>query len=128
MIIKWFEKHRKISLTITLISVCLIFYISSLSFSDGVDYGFPGLFSIIYHISAFFFFGFFVLISLVRGRSKLSLFILGGIIAFMYAITDEIHQFFVPGRYCSFFDIGLDSVGILFALIIYGVIVAKRKK
>jgi VanZ family protein len=39
---------------------------------------------------------------------------LGG--SFAYAVSDEIHQAFVPGRQCSLRDIGLDLLGALAAL------------
>ena len=31
----------------------------------------------------------------------------------LYAVTDEIHQYFVPGRSCEFRDICIDSAGVL---------------
>lgn len=44
------------------------------------------------------------------------------IISFLYAITDEIHQIFVPGRACRIMDIIIDAsgaiMGILFMLAI----------
>ena len=39
---------------------------------------------------------------------------LGG--TFSYAVLDEIHQGFVPGRICSLLDVGFDLVGALVAL------------
>ncbi len=44
--------------------------------------------------------------------------LLGVIIAVGYGVTDEIHQYFVPGRYCSLSDVFSDTVGAIFA---YGV-------
>ena len=41
------------------------------------------------------------------------------VVATLYAATDEFHQSFVPGRTASFFDLGMDSIGILFANIFY---------
>ena len=38
-----------------------------------------------------------------------------------YAISDEIHQYFVPGRYASAWDVLLDSGGVLL-----GVLLAER--
>ena len=35
----------------------------------------------------------------------------------LYALSDEIHQYFVPGRACRIFDIGIDTAGILTAII-----------
>jgi VanZ family protein len=43
---------------------------------------------------------------------------LGVLIAIGYGITDEIHQYFVPGRYCSLHDVFSDVVGTMLA---YGV-------
>ena len=40
------------------------------------------------------------------------------LVGIFYAITDEIHQFFVPGRYASIFDVIVDSLGIIFAVIL----------
>jgi VanZ family protein len=39
--------------------------------------------------------------------------------AVLYGISDELHQFFVPGRHLSLFDVFLDSVGVIFATMIY---------
>lgn len=36
-----------------------------------------------------------------------------------YAVTDELHQFFVPGRSARFFDIGIDTLGVLTGIAIY---------
>ena len=39
-------------------------------------------------------------------------------IAFLYACSDEIHQYFVPGRSMAFTDVCIDSAGALFWLVI----------
>ncbi len=33
-----------------------------------------------------------------------------------WAVLDEIHQFFIPGRFCSFQDVLADTAGLLLAL------------
>ena len=108
--IKLLEKHFIISGIISLLIAIFIFYISSLSFISGS----PGpefeLKPIIYHFFIFFFLTFFLVIFLTQGKKKELLF-LGIILVFTYAVTDEIHQFFVPNRSCSFFDIFIDSLG-----------------
>jgi VanZ family protein len=38
-----------------------------------------------------------------------------------YAVSDELHQAFVPGRAASLFDVGVDSVGVLL-----GILLARR--
>lgn len=41
------------------------------------------------------------------------------LIAVLYAVTDEIHQYFVPGRYGTAMDVLIDSCGALVGIIIY---------
>ena len=41
------------------------------------------------------------------------------IICFIFACGDEIHQLFVMDRYGSFFDVLVDSIGIVIMLLIY---------
>jgi len=42
------------------------------------------------------------------------------IIALFYAFTDELHQYYVIGRHCSFVDVGIDGLGIfIFSLACY---------
>lgn len=36
-----------------------------------------------------------------------------------YAITDEIHQVFVPGRSGNIFDVGIDTLGVITGVLIY---------
>jgi VanZ family protein len=45
--------------------------------------------------------------------SPLYLFIYPAGLSFLYAVSDEIHQFFTPTRVCSFRDVLIDSLGIL---------------
>lgn len=58
-------------------------------------------------------------------RSFASAFLFGS----FYAVTDEIHQFFIPGRSCQLTDVLLDSCGIAFGLLFFGmVLMVLRKK
>lgn len=113
--ISWFEKNREISFLITIIIAILIFYISSLTFPAG---GGTGYISYIYHFTAFSYLALFLLISLVRGKPS-NLIVLGIVLAVIYGISDEIHQYFVPGRYPSLKDILINSIGILITSIAY---------
>ena len=36
-----------------------------------------------------------------------------------YAATDEVHQYFVPGRSARLFDVGIDSLGVMTGILIY---------
>ncbi|MBU0548684.1 MAG: VanZ family protein [Candidatus Omnitrophica bacterium] len=40
------------------------------------------------------------------------LFIYSAVLSFLYAISDELHQSFVPGRNCSIQDVLIDAMGI----------------
>ncbi len=40
-------------------------------------------------------------------------------ISFLYCVSDEIHQYFVPGRACRLFDIGVDTCGIILGLLVF---------
>ena len=42
-------------------------------------------------------------------------FLLAFIISALFGMSDEIHQLFVPGRFCTISDIGFDSLGALAA-------------
>lgn len=47
-------------------------------------------------------------------------------IAVLYAATDELHQYFVPGRVCSFWDFFFDSLGALTGVILYRISTAYK--
>ena len=125
--ISWFEKNNKISFAITLLIALFIFYVSSLTFAQSTG-GPPGIGyrALIYHITAFFFLAFFLAISLVKGKNR-SLIFLAVIISVLYAVLDEIHQSFVPGRGSSISDIFIDSLGIILASIFYIILIEYRK-
>jgi len=116
MLITWFEKNNVISWIITFFGASLIFYISSIVVSLG---GGGNFLPQIYHFSAFFLLCFFLLISLHSGKWAKKKFIFGLVIVVLYAISDEIHQLFVPGRFFSYLDILIDFIGIFFASAIY---------
>ncbi|MBU0467180.1 MAG: VanZ family protein [Nanoarchaeota archaeon] len=123
--ISWFEKHRGVCWLFTILIGVVIFYVSSLVFEPGVGVG-TSINALFYHLMAFFFFGFFLLMSLVGGKKR-RLFVLGIVLAVVYGISDELHQFFVPGRHMSLFDIFLDTTGIVFAAMIYFIWVESGK-
>ena len=118
-LIKWFERHNKLSWIITIIIAMIIFYFSTLTFK-GVGYGdSKNWISILYHIIIFFFLSIFLFISLIKGENNIRKFEFAILILIAYGILDEIHQFFVPGRFCSLVDVGFDGTGILFAFLVY---------
>ena len=50
------------------------------------------------------------------------------LLCFVYAITDEIHQLFVPGRHGAVRDVLIDSLGALVAFIILNLIIMIKEK
>ena len=116
--IKWFEERNALSWAITILIAVFIFYFSSLVLEE-VAVGVKSWMSIVYHISVFFFFSLFLFISLIKGKKNSKLFLFGILILLSYGIIDEIHQFFVPGRFCTVIDVFFDLIGISFAFMIY---------
>ena len=55
----------------------------------------------------------------VSSNSKMWNVLLPFCIGSVYSVTDELHQFFVPGRSCRFTDILIDSFGIIVGVVIY---------
>jgi VanZ family protein len=49
-------------------------------------------------------------------------------LTFVYAVSDEYHQYFVPGRYTAATDVLIDTVGGVLGLLTYGCIIKKKVK
>ena len=49
------------------------------------------------------------------------------IVGTAFAMTDELHQYFVPGRSCEFRDVVIDSCGVALGIIIVKAIFAFKK-
>lgn len=116
----WFEKHYLISLLIAILIAIFIFYISSLRFENRAPGPQIPYKSVIYHFFIFFILAFFLCIYFVKRKDKNRYWIFIAIlIAIAYGITDELHQLFVPNRYCDVNDTLIDSIGIMSAGILY---------
>ncbi|MDD5193874.1 MAG: VanZ family protein [Candidatus Nanoarchaeia archaeon] len=117
-VVNWFEINNKISWLITILLALFIFYMSSRTFPPGI----PGISigSYVYHFGIYFVFGFFLFISITKGKlDKKYLVFIAILAAIGYGISDEIHQFFVPSRYCCYEDVLTDAIGILSSGIVY---------
>ena len=121
------EKNRWFSWTITIIIFLMIFYISSLTFPPP-PVGPPSITATVYHISVFFLLAFFLLVSVLERRWDSRKITLSVLIVAVYAALDELHQYFVPGRYMSFDDFLLDFTGVIFASLIYFVLIGVKKQ
>ena len=70
------------------------------------------------HFTEYLALGFFAALQLTNHRRLFAMksglilsFITAALMAFMYSITDEIHQLFVPGRAFQIYDIAVDTIG-----------------
>lgn len=74
------------------------------------------------HFSLFAMLGF--LVSMSVGRRKLFSITSAGVVifCFLYAVSDEFHQSFVPGRSCEFRDMMIDTSGAVTGMLISMVI------
>lgn len=114
--IKLFEQNKKLASFTTIIIAIAIFVISSIP-GQGTSHG-TNYTSTIYHFFAFFFLQLFLLITTTK-KSNTKHFSSSIIISFLYACLDELHQYFVQGRFCSLEDIFTDLGGILLATFMY---------
>lgn len=49
----------------------------------------------------------------------------------IYAVTDEVHQYFIPGRACRALDVGIDTCGAMFGAGVFAVglyLIAKKRR
>ncbi|PIZ83818.1 hypothetical protein COX97_00370 [Candidatus Pacearchaeota archaeon CG_4_10_14_0_2_um_filter_05_32_18] len=114
------KKEENYALLVAFIVALMIFTGSSISFPSLEGVQGLNFKSMAYHFSIFFFFAAFLLVSLApKGNLSNVIFVI--IFSFLYAISDEIHQVFVPGRAFSYGDIFVDLCGILLVSILYAI-------
>ena len=139
------ENYQKICFIFALLVAIFIFYSSSLSFKTAPKQA-TSLNSIIFHFSVFFAFASFLFLAQTEfntsqqaatslslrlknpNHSKLwEIFIFANLkgeniflvllISLIYAAFDEMHQYFVPGRFSDVFDVATDFLGSLTSVI-----------
>ena len=90
----------------------IIFYVSSM---PNVKIPLPGMqFDKILHIVAYVPFGFLLVRGICNTKLSVSRGMLLGIVllsSFLYGLSDEVHQSFVPGRSASIIDMIADTIG-----------------
>ena len=131
-----------ISLIIVLSLFILIFYLSHQNAEESTETSgwFTNLLNFIFpfeltenfvrtmaHFSEFACLSFFMNNLFVSKKEKLMP-VISCILSFAYAIIDEIHQIFVPGRACQFSDMMVDLAGIISGFIVYAVIYTLVRK
>ncbi len=106
----------------------LIFYLSSIPFlKTGLRYDF--ILRKFAHV-----FEYFILTLLLyrafRGTFQWNIFHVvasSSVVSLLYAISDEIHQAFVPGRGCSARDVFIDAIGIAAFFLFFSLSIRDRK-
>ena len=112
-------------LSLALFSTLLIIYASSIPDQAllGDDSLTEQIISNLAHIPAYTLLAFLWLKAFERRNAGHS-FMAAALILFaliLFAVSDEIHQSFIPGRSASYMDIGLDLLGIFFGLVTFKV-------
>ena len=124
------QKRFFISLLALISYMILIFYLSSLpnkalnpELVVGLDI--PSMFM---HVVEYAILG--ILMSVVATRffhETFSIFCSSSILSMSYGILDEVHQFFVPTRYCTLIDVYSDITGSVISVLFY-IFMTKLKK
>lgn len=79
------------------------------------------------HYTLYFILGILVYLVLKDYKINKELILYSLLICFLYACTDEFHQFFIEGRNASFKDVLLDTFGSLSSIISSFIIVTNKK-
>jgi VanZ family protein len=95
----------------------LIFILSSQSSLPAL-YQFPESVKVA-HVLLYSPLGFLMVYALSRSAPSANLIFLAAFLAFLYGLTDEIHQYFVPGRNASALDLIADGTGAIIGSFIY---------
>ncbi len=103
-----------------------IFYLSSLSYPPQPVGGIKHAL-IIEHFIEFFILGALLFLGFRSLKIYERAFLFSIALGIFYAFTDELHQFFVPGRYCTIFDVFVDSAGVIAGVFIMCAGVLKRE-
>ena len=114
--------NKKLSITLSLLIffMCFIFYTSSLPSDSEIlkiegEFFFNFVFSAeLKHIIMYSILGFLSTLffsAYLKHRTFLRLTSLSLFTPIFYGVTDELHQFFVPTRFCTLEDITADSIG-----------------
>lgn len=113
----------------------VIFMVSSLPDFGGPDSIFRLVLSYVVHFSEFAILSvviYYALTGRLTSREKSPIdddrIMIPWILASVYAVTDEIHQAFVPGRHSTVVDFFVDMLGVLFGLIVIPLIIRWGKQ
>lgn len=114
--LKRFTKERAFYAIVTLLIALEIFLFSNISSPIGEYVGFN--LATLYHFGVFFMFTFFLTLTIKDKNISNKTILIVLLISLIYAISDEFHQLFVPGRFCSIKDMLVDFIGSFFSILI----------
>ena len=80
------------------------------------------------HFIEYFILGCLIYNGICKRKRLIKLFLFSWALGTIYAISDEIHQYFIPGRAMRFFDVCIDSAGVLSGLMVLTLIAMKSGK
>ncbi len=117
--IKFLERNKKTAWCLVFLYMALIFILSSISTPPQPVGGGNPYIPIIGHFMEYGILGF-LLLGTFLGNEKFRRYapVLAVIIAVLYGITDEIHQYFVPYRNPDAFDVLVDGIGAVLGTVI----------
>ena len=81
------------------------------------------------HFLLYFVLGIFVFIAISNYNLQwISMVGISLLIAVLYALSDEVHQYFVPGRAFEISDLLIDSLGAILGILLLGILYSRRAK
>lgn len=119
------KKTKIFYLVMTLVVAVVIFLFSNISTPVGEKTGLN--LATLYHLGVFFMFTFFLTLFLKLGRINMKIILISFLVSLVYAISDEFHQLFVIGRFCSLKDVLVDLVGSTSAILVIKTLDLYRK-
>ena len=78
------------------------------------------------HFIEYFVLGCLIFKGIVNQTRLVKVFLFSWVFGTIYAITDEIHQYFVPGRAMQVFDMLIDSIGIFLGVLMMIYLIKKK--
>lgn len=113
------NRQKKIILVAPLIVYSIaIITLSNFPQPEFIDLGFK-FWDKLLHLKAFFIYGIFTLtavIAIKQGIDDKNLMLVTLLIGILFGLSDEIHQYFVPGRDADIWDLAADSAGVALSL------------
>jgi VanZ family protein len=80
------------------------------------------------HFSIYFCLGASAALFVSECRTKRRAILRAWLIPVIYACTDELHQYFVPGRSCELRDVCIDSAGAFLGVVLIFLVLQKRQR